>query len=182
MIWEWEWLEDVQSLDSENSVDHASEKSISHISETSLGDSDETNCSIADDTADPPKFTVTFKCIGTQHDMHAQSILSKVSQMLGNGQEVPVNIYTEPDNPYDANAIAFKCWVDNKWHRIGYVVREALDCVHEALHTRSITEVRFAWAKYLLTWMRSGPGYYAGINITRYGQWSPEVCRSASTR
>ena len=123
MIWEWEWVEDdVQSLDNnfENSVDYVSETSISHISETSLGDSDKTNCSTADDAAaNPLKFTVTFKCIGTQHDMHAQSILSKVSQILRNGQEVPVNIYPEPENPHDANAIASKCWVDDKWHRIG---------------------------------------------------------------
>ena len=127
----------MQSLDDnfENSVDHVSETSFSHISETSLGDSDEMSCSITDDAvANPLKFTGTFKCIGTQHDMHAQNILSKVSQMLRNGQEVPVNVYPEPDNPYDANAIAFKCWVDDKWHRIRYVVREALDCVHDALH------------------------------------------------
>ena len=93
-----------------------------------------------------------------------------------------MNIYPEPDNPYDAKAIAFKCWVNDEWHRIGYIVREALDSVHNEIASHSITKVKFTWAKYLITWMRSGPGYYAGINITRYGQWSPDFCGYASTR
>ena len=104
-----------------------------------------------------------------------------MSQLIQDGQEVPVNIYPEPDNPYDAKTIAFKCWVDDEWHWIGYIIREALDSVHNVIATRSITDI-IHLGKYLITWMRSGPGYYAGINITRYGQWSPEVCRSASTR
>jgi len=114
--------------------------------------------------------------------MHAQNILSKVSQLLKNGQQVPVNIYHEPDNPYDAKAIAFKCWINDEWHRIGYIVREALDDVHQAIGNNNIVDVQFSWAKYLIIWMRSGPGYYAGINITRIGFWSREVRRSASTR
>ena len=85
-----------------------SETSIDHVSETSY-DSDETNCSIETTSAgNPSTSAVTFKCIGTQHDLHAQIILSKVSQLIQDGQEVPVNIYTESDNPYNAKAIAFK--------------------------------------------------------------------------
>ena len=90
--------------------------------------------------------TVTFKCIGMQHDMHAQNILTKVSRLIKNGQQVPVNIYKEPNNPYDAKAVAFKCWVDDEWHRVGYVV---LDDVHHAIETNSIIDVKFTWAKYL---------------------------------
>jgi len=210
VIWEWEWcssdktqlfvdhVPETSLQDGEqDSVDHVSETlfgeqdSVDHVSETSFGDqdydeasfydSDETNCDFEDD--DPlVTSTVTFKCIGTQHDMHAQNILSKVSQLIESGQQVPVNLYKEPDNPYDAKAVAFKCWVDDEWHRIGYVVREALDDVHHAMETSSIIDVKFTWAKYLIIWMKSGPGYYAGISITRYGEWSREVCRSASTR
>ena len=49
------------------------------------------------------------------------------------GGNVPVKIEHERDNPYDSKAIAFKCQLDNKWQRIGYVVRECLDHVHEAI-------------------------------------------------
>ena len=61
-------------------------------------------------------------------------------------------------------------------------MREALDSVHDARESGSILEVKFSWAKYLVTWMRSGPGYYAGINITRVGQWNTAVHQCASTR
>ena len=104
--------------------------------------------------------------------MHIQSILKIVIAQLYKGQEVPVNIYPEPLNQFDAKAIAFKCWVNNDWHRIGYIVREALDNVHDAQRNGKILEVKFKWAEYLVKWLWSGPGYYAGINITRVGQCS----------
>jgi len=204
VIWEWEWTwydpqssvvgDDTSetSFDTKDLVDHVSETSfgdidfvdyvsetsfddsIDHISETSFGDHDETDCSLEDD--DPPlTSTVTFKCIGTQHDMHAQNILSRVSQLLQNKQQVPVNIYREPDNPYNAKA---ECWVDYEWHRIGYNI-QASDDVHQAIESDSI---KFAWAQCLIIWMRSGLGYYTGIKTTKYGYWSREVCHSASTR
>ena len=183
VVWEWEWI--IEN-DLYTSVTHVSETegSIDHISETSLAatsDSDETNCNTPVDNRQCTS-TVTFKCIGAQHDPLAQSVLRRVSGYLDEGQEVPVNIYPEPTNQYDAKAIAFKCWIDNDWHRIGYVVREALDSVHDARESGSILEVKFSWAKYLVTWMRSGPGYYAGINITRVGQWNTAVHQCASTR
>ena len=70
-------------------------------------DSDATNCSTV------KLSTVTFKCIGCQHDP-AQKILEMVSELLDEGEVVPVNIFSEEDNPYDANVIAFKCWMNDK--------------------------------------------------------------------
>jgi len=113
---------------------------------------------------------------------HAQIVLEKVIKLLHNSQQVPVNIYPEPDNPKDSNSIAFKCWLDNQWHHIGYVVREALDSVHEAMAQRTTTDVKFSWARFLMRWKRSGLGYYAGINITKQGQWSAAVRLLASSR
>ena len=85
--------------------------------------------------------TVTFKCIGTTHDFHAQNTLRSVSQLLAKGDVVPVNIYPEPNNCYDSKAIAFKCWLEDDWHRIGYIVKEALDAVHEARDNDEIINV-----------------------------------------
>lgn len=87
------------------------------------------------------------------------------------GDIVPVNIYPEPNNCYDSKAIAFKCWLEDDWHRIGYIVKEALDAVHEARDNDEIMNVSFKWAR-----------YYAGINITKCGQWPTAVCACASTR
>ena len=147
-------------------------------------DSDITNCSQDSNPTNHSEMqhTITFKCIGTTHDFHAQSALRRVSQLIDKGDIVPVNIYPEPSNSYDSKAIAFKCWLDDDWHRIGYVVKEALDAVHETRDNNKIIDVSFNWAKYLVIWTRSGPGYYTGIKITKRGQWPTAVCVSASTR
>jgi hypothetical protein len=73
-------------------------------------------------------------------------------------------------------------FVGGIWCRIGYIVREVLDEVHEAITNGHILWVRFAWVKFLLHWTRSGPGFYAGINIVRLGEWSDKCVRSASTK
>ena len=84
---------------------------------------------------------MTFKCIGCQHDAHAQETLKSVSRLLDNGEIVPVNIFPEEDNPYDCRAIAFKCWIGDEWQRIDYVVKEALNALHDAREQNEITEV-----------------------------------------
>lgn len=109
-------------------------------------------------------------------DDQQQATLQLVCQLIDNGVFVPVNIQPEPTNQYDAKAIAFVAFID-ELKRIGYIVREALDDVHHALQDGKITKVG---VKFLLSFPRSGPGYYAGINITRQGTWSRVVVSSAS--
>jgi len=77
-------------------------------------DSDATNC-----TEEVVQHTVTFKCTGSKY---VQEVLCNVSKLLAKGDMVPVNIYPEPDNPCDSKAIAFKCWLEDKWHKISYIV------------------------------------------------------------
>ena len=93
-----------------------------------------------------------------------------------------VTIQPEPDNPVDSRAIAFVATVDNKQYTIGYVVREIVDDLHEAINRGQILGVKFAWVKYLVQWPRSGPGYYCGVNITKKGEWPQNVCKYQSTR
>ena len=163
--WEWKW-EEIEE------ISHVSETSFDNAEE-SMSD-DETYCSTPE-----KQHTVTFKCIGAVHDPHAQDVLRQVSDLLDDNNVVPVNIFPEPSNPFDSRAIAFKCWRDEDWQRIGYVDREVLDLLHDS---HLITNVNFAWARYLVSWTKSGPGYFAGINITKYGDWSAVVHAYASTR
>ena len=163
---------------------------VTHILESSFGDRahstsdpEENEDSDATYYSTPDKeHTITFKCIGCTHDLHAQEVLRYTSEQLHNGNVVPVKIFPEPSNQYDNKAIAFKCWMNDDWHTIGYIVSEALDTVHDALNNNLITGVNFAWAKYMLSWIRSGPGYYAGINITKFGESPAEVYACSSTR
>ena len=80
-----DYVDHVSEISFDESIDHISEtsfdESIDHSSETSFCDSDVTNYDFEDE--DPPvTSTVTFKCISTRHDMHAQNILSKVSRLI----------------------------------------------------------------------------------------------------
>ena len=104
-----------------------------------------------------------------------------MNELLRAKKSVRVGLFPEPTNPVDAKAIAIKCQLDgNDWHRIGYIVREALDEVHAALQQNAITSVSFGWVKSRIDFHRSGPGFYAAIAITRKGSWSAVVCNSAS--
>lgn len=125
---------------------------------------------------------VTFKCIGAVRDEKQQRALQLAFEARRKGEVVDVKIEPEPKNPYDSRAIAFLCHVEGSWHRIGYIVREVLEEVHAAINARNILWVTFAWVSYLLQWTRSGPGFYAGINIARRGDWSHTCIMSASTK
>ena len=95
------------------------------------------------------------------------SILSVVLALgCSRGRLVP-----EPENQYDSEAIAFHCKVVDKWNTIEYV-REAHGHVHAFMPDNRICSVQEKWT-------RSGPGFFAGINITANGEWPLVVCQCA---
>ena len=110
-----------------------------------------------------------------------QNALERTAELIHEGNSVPVKLVPEPENKYDSKAIAFHCEVDGKWYLIGYVVREVLEAVHKAIQEKSILSVKFAWVKYRVVWMRPGPGFYAGIDITLNGKWPRIAMQHAST-
>ena len=63
--------------------------------------------------------SVVFKCIGCTCVRQRQDVI-EVSELLDKNEEVPVNIYPEPENKKDSRAIAFKCYIRDSWHIIGY--------------------------------------------------------------
>ena len=62
---------------------------------------------------------------------------------------------------------------------IAYAVREVLDDLHAALEQKVIISVKVEWIKLIFHWRV--PGWYAGINITRNGEWSSVVCLAQSS-
>lgn len=93
--------------------------------------------------------------------------------------DVPVELVPEAMNPYDKKAIAFVCIIDKKQHRIGYIVRECLDAVHDALSSNVVKSAKFVWCKYRT--FNGHLGFYAAVNITKFGNWPNVVYRSRST-
>lgn len=152
--------------------------SIRIAAQSELGDEYGNN---SEDEEEDIKHCVVFKCIGSTRDPKYQEILKSVAQKRNSGETVDVKLKCEPNNPFDAKAIAFFCNINEKWYRIGYVVREALDAVHDALSNDKIESTTFNWVKYVVHWSKSGPGWYAGINITKIGRWPEAVVRCSSS-
>ena len=176
VIWKFSWYDQVEHNDQSDGSDTSGEHdSMATQSEDSSEESEREGEKELNVT-----HTVTFKCIGSVRDMASQEVLSKASAKWNEGGVVPLGLTPEPTNPKDSKAIAFECLVSDKWERIGYVVKEALDSVHCALSESKILSVQFDWIKYIVYWYRSGPGWYAGIKITRKGNWSTDVVRSKS--
>ncbi len=155
---------------------------LEHTDEYKENASDNDDDTDADEISPSDTHTVTFKCIGASRSANYQAPLKKASALLREGHSVPMKLVAEPDNPVDSKTIAFKCQIGEKWFTIGYIVSEALDHVHKEITKNNIHSVEFSWARYLMTWYRCGPGYYAGINVTIRGKWPQVGVKCASTR
>ena len=86
-------------------------------------------------------YSVCFKCIGTTKEQSYQDILAEAAQKKRAGINVEVRLSPEPHNPFDANLIAFEILVNAEWKRVGYMVSEVLNAVHQALHNKEIVLV-----------------------------------------
>lgn len=179
VVYEWGWL-DVEQMyqnnDSEIYDDSDDGDNSADGDDSDDGDDDQ------DDSDSFVTHTITFKCIGASRETSYQTALQAALECINEGKDVPVKLIPEPDNPKDSRAIAFHCFVGEKWRRIGYIVKEALQDVHDALKNNQILSVKFAWVKFLLCWSQCGPGFYAGIDISRKGNWPTNIMRCASTK
>ena len=179
VIWKWEWFTGADELELESSSDNE-RNDIIVIPETPLtqtSDSDIDTMEEASASLNHTTHTVTFKCIGCHKEVRYQQALVRASQLRNNGEHVLCKFECEPNNPFDSQAIAFFCKL-NKWEKIGYAVKEVLTELHDAIARNEITNVQIKWIKYVIHWQ--SPGWYAGIDITRKGQWSHTVLRSQS--
>lgn len=172
VVWQWTWLEEEEQSDEPQS------KSDIDSSKTLPGDSSPESSSDSEDEVPAITHSVVFKCIGAHKEFHYQELLALAAKKIRDGEIVPVRLREEPNNPKDSRAIAFQCKVRDEWERIGYVVHEALDAVHEALREKKILQVRFDWVKYVVHFRERG--WYAGIIINKNGDWPQSVlqCRA----
>ena len=188
IVWDYDWLvpeddnegsvADVESQDSEVNCDTSGVTEAHSVTEIGDGGSSESD----NDTVPAVTHTVTFKCIGVMREHRYQEVLRRAKDLRALGIDVPVKIAPEHDNPKDSRAVAVTCYVDGTWHRIGYLVREVLEAVHQAIEHKKIQSVKFAWIRYIAEWTRSGPGFFAGINISKSGKWPQSVMLASSTK
>ena len=170
-MWDWLWMHEDSS---DNSTDASSVGS---------GESDESSTNLDSDNDAAAEISipvithsVVFKCIGNLKELQYQEVLALTNKKRKEGVHMPVKLEREPSNLVDARAIAIMCSVNDTWKRIGYIVKEALDDVHTAIEENKILNVQFDWIKYMVHFKK--PGWYAGIMITRDGEWSQTVLHS----
>lgn len=135
-----------------------------------------------EDVAASAPHGLVFKCIGCTKSQQYQNALNIARDLLADKQDVPVKLFHEITNPRDARALAFVCQIGGKSHTIGYVVSELLEEVHAAISNNCIISVKFSWIRYVTDWSKSGPGFFAGVEIKKKGPWSLNAIKSASTR
>jgi len=88
--------------------------------------------------------------------------------------DVLVKLEREPSNPVDSRAVAIMCCIND----VLAIVKEALDNVHMAIEQKKILKTQFDWI--IVDYKK--PGWYAGIMITRNGDWSSTVlCSGANS-
>ena len=151
VIWDWNWIDEDSSTETPDNL--SASNSLLPSASNSPPPSSDSNASQSDDDDMIPAITQTmiFKYIGTHKEKRYQEILAIASKKHENGIKVPVKLLPEPGNKYDNKTIAFMCQInDSNWERIGYVVREALDELHEAVNNGNILNVSFDWIKYPL--------------------------------
>lgn len=184
IIWKWEWIDEGGFIF--NDDDGSLNTSIQVIPETPPESSSDEEGDEQDISLILPfqtsflTHTVTFKCIGCTKELRYQEALCRASQLLMSKNEVKCRLMHEPDNPVDSEAIAFECELDGSWKIIGYAVQEVLNELHVAIKERKIVSVSVNWIKFIIYW--SSPGWYAGIDIKKIGEWSTAVMASQSSK
>lgn len=184
VAWRWEWnIDEENEFDGFESDDHdqsASSESFSRNIDPQEISSDSDQGDMLDTQV---THTVTFKCIGVTRERGYQDTLKQANQLLKQKIDVPVRLFHEKSNPYDSRALAIQCKLPDKdWKRIGYVVKEALEETHKARQNDDVVLIKFGWIKYITDYRMSGPGYFAGIDITRKGEWPSSIVRCSSHR
>lgn len=182
MVWRWNWREEFCFGDEDESSTEITVIPETQVSECSSsdGEKDSDEDGLLDVNASMITHTVTFKCIGCTKEQSYQETLAAIAQIQNRGEVVTCKIVPEPNNPVNAKAIAIKCKVDEIWCTVGYIVREALKEVHEALQKNEIIGVSINWVKFVIYWKK--PGWYAGVSIKRVGEWSHTVLSAQSAK
>ena len=121
---------------------------------------------------------VTFKCLGAARQEAHQRTLEMAREILFSGQKVSVRLVEEPENAMDRNAISFHVKIGKAWNRIGYVARELTNYVKRAIDAGEIAGVEVKWIRY--RYWPGGCGFYAGISVSRRGQWEYDVIKKSS--
>lgn len=172
VIWEWEWF----SEEFESSSDERTDVTV--IPETPPPEREISDDAISEALVSPSIHTAMFNCIGCTREVEYH-----VFHNFAPWEKLWNQTYARTWQPiWLHNTIAFVCRVDEKWQKIGYAIKEVLGDLHNAIESNTIIDVSIEWIKYKYVIYWQTLGWYAGINITRKGEWSNTFLHSQSIR
>ena len=93
--------------------------------------------------------SVPFKCIGAAHENNYQHHLEQVYLSLQQNTSVKVQLWAEPLNPLDPNAIAIDLDYGTGWSHVGYIGSELCKYLHPLMATGNIIDVSVQHIKYI---------------------------------
>lgn len=153
---------------SDNSSSPDNDRSTEHVSEE--GDSEE----------DTILHTLPFKVMGVAHKLERQKHLEAAFiKMNEENVVIKAKIQPEPDNMYDANAIAVLIDYGLGYKQVGYISQDLTKFVHSVLNRGRLQHASVYNIKFRTTWAKAG--FYMTLQLTSKGEWPAQVLR-ASTR
>ena len=124
--------------------------------------------------------TLPFKVIGVTHKLERQKHLETAFiKMNEENVTIKAKIQPEPDNMYDANAIAVLIDYGLGYKQVGYISQDLTKFVHSVLNRGRLQHASVNNVTFRTTWAKAG--FYMTLQLTSKGEWPAPVLR-ASTR
>lgn len=122
--------------------------------------------------------TLPFKVMGVTYSKEAQDHLEDAYNHLYSAKGiVNAKLFPEPENAHDNKAIAVSIKYKDDWCKVGYIAAELTKYLHKVWSDGLDFEVTVKQIKFRTDCLKVG--FYITINLTRKGEWEPEVVRAA---
>lgn len=122
--------------------------------------------------------TLPFKVMGVTYSKEAQDHLEAAYDHLYTAKEIVyAKLFPEPENAHDNKAIAVSIKYNDVWCKVGYIAAELTKYLHAVWSDGLDFEVTVQHIKFRTSYLKVG--FYITINLTRKGEWEPEVIRAA---
>lgn len=123
------------------------------------------------------KHTLPFKVMGVAYSKEAQDHLEAAYDHLYVAKKiVHARVFPEPENAHDKNAIAVSIKYSDDWCKVGYIATELTKYLHAVWFDGLDFEVTVKHIKFRTSYLKVG--FYITINLTRKGEWEPEVIKA----
>ena len=117
------------------------------------------------------KFSETFDLKGSTFHKEFQFALHKCKQKLVDNIPVELQLFSEPVNVEDENAIIVQVKLNGILTAVGYIPGKKVKKVQAALNNNEITNLQLTRVQYKYIWGAGMHKYVPQLTITKNGRW-----------